>query len=287
MSTSTENNKITDTTIILEDGSKPDELLEEGELEVGDLGGAGMRKRAAKNLSIATRAYDRGHKGYLDEDEMLVRKYDENGDGKIDISEVFRIVHDVGKAKAEKLRYKRLFLLTAVFSTFLLAANFALTFAVAIVTRQTETNADGSLVDTSTQDLVATRSRGSHVTATVDQEYVNRRHRRKLGMETLDDLRALEEEADELVATLQKQEIVDAFAALEMDGTPISFSVTVDGVKYNELAAGSGLSTFSNEEGTYYEGLHAQELAEPTYKIHCPHDSVTCDVYQDSASSRR
>jgi hypothetical protein len=112
--------------------------------------------------SFATRAYDRGKKGYLDDDEKLVRKYDANGDGQIDVSEVFKIVEDVREEKAQKVKYKKFMIWAVLFSFVVLAANFALTWAVVISAQQAQT-ANDNLVDSSTGNIVATRSRGSHI----------------------------------------------------------------------------------------------------------------------------
>jgi hypothetical protein len=61
----------------------------------------------ANRGSVASRAFDRGDKGFLDEDEALVRKYDKNGDGVIDINEVYAIISDVRAERAKKIQYKK------------------------------------------------------------------------------------------------------------------------------------------------------------------------------------
>jgi hypothetical protein len=47
-----------------------------------------------------------------------------------------------------------------------------------------------------------------------------------LGFETADDRRVLQQEGGQIVATITKQSVVDAYTAFAEDGTPISISVS-------------------------------------------------------------
>lgn len=251
--------------------------------------GRGDKTNRVDRRSVATRAFDRGNKGYLDENEKLMRKYDEDGDGKMDISEVFKIVEDVRKETARGVKYKRYFFWSMFLTVVVLAGNFALTWAVVITTRQTETK-NGAIVDPSTGAILATRSRGSHVTATVDNEYVNRKRRRILGWETEDDRRFLQNGEYPRVATVLREQVKAALGPFQEDGTPISVTVKVGGVTYTRLVSGSGFENAEMPDGKLLlTGLAAVDIPVPSYNVECASDSLTCDVYQveDFAVTRR
>jgi len=63
-----------------------------------------------------------------------------------------------------------------------------------------------------------------------------------LGCETADDRRFLQQEGGQIVATVTKQAVVDAYTAFAEDGTPTSVSVSFSGLMHTELIAGSGLT---------------------------------------------
>jgi hypothetical protein len=191
---------------------------------------------------------------------------------------------------------KRMLLFLVLIVSLLSVATLGTSFAAATLAKDTNV-VNGNLVVKADDTLVATRSRGSHIVATVDMGYVRRLRRRMLGFETPDDRRRLQEGGGEIVATVPLEAVVHAITTFEENGTPISVTASVYGIKYNELVAGSGLSTSeeAGEDGvisTWYRGIHAQEVPEPTYDIHCGVSDAaeqTCDVYQigDIGAHRR
>ena len=80
--------------------------------------------RKGNRRSVATQAFDRGDKGFLDEDEALVRKHDKSGDGVIDSNEVCAIIRDVRAERAKKIQRKRCLWVALVVATIMLASFF-------------------------------------------------------------------------------------------------------------------------------------------------------------------
>jgi hypothetical protein len=157
--------------------------------------------------------------------------------------------------------------------------SLATSFAAATLAKDTNL-VNGNLVGKTDGSLVATRSRGSHVVATIDAGFLERRRRRKLGFQTSDDRRFLQQDGGEMVATVPLQAVVGSYDAFEEDGTPITVSVSIYGVKYTELIAGSGVTVSGEEGGTWYRGLHTQDAPGMNFDIHClSANEQTCDVY--------
>jgi hypothetical protein len=85
---------------------------------------------ASKRLSVASKKFDVGNKGYLDSDERIMRTYDKNNDGNLDLAELKMIVQDLRKEKREKSNFKKLSLGSSAALVFVLVANFGLIWAV-------------------------------------------------------------------------------------------------------------------------------------------------------------
>lgn len=73
-------------------GVIPSDLPEDSSVE-GDIppvkeDNTHVRRRAGNRLSIVSQQYDVGNKGFLDETERIIREYDTNNDGTLDINEV-------------------------------------------------------------------------------------------------------------------------------------------------------------------------------------------------------
>jgi nitrate reductase NapE component len=106
--------------------------------------------RAARNrLSVVSKAYDRGNKGYLDDFEKRVRSYDTDNDGQISIEEVFHMVSDIRKEERKNRSLKKFLLLAISFGLLLCVAMFGMTWAVVVLTRQITVNGN-TLVDSKT-----------------------------------------------------------------------------------------------------------------------------------------
>jgi hypothetical protein len=214
------------------------------------------------------------------EAEQAMRYMDTDYLGHLPNEKVYKVMMDQMKLQQEVFGLKRMSLM--FFMVIVLLSVATLVTSSAAVTLAKDTNVvNGNLVKKTDGSLVATRSRGSHVAATIDAGFFERRRRRMLGFQTSDDRRFLQQDGGEVVATVPFQAVVDSYTAFEEDGTPISVSVTIAGVKHTELVAGSGLAISGDKEGeTWYRGLHAQGVPEPHYNIHCLSDAEqTCDVY--------
>ena len=79
-------------------------------------------------MSVATMRYA-GEKGYLDEDDKLIRKYDKDGDGKFTIEEAKAMAADFRSTLLSKKMYQKVIISMAVLVVVSWAGNFALTFA--------------------------------------------------------------------------------------------------------------------------------------------------------------
>eukprot|EP00578_Thalassiosira_sp_NH16_P002173 CAMPEP_0181137312 /NCGR_PEP_ID=MMETSP1071-20121207/33642_1 /TAXON_ID=35127 /ORGANISM="Thalassiosira sp., Strain NH16" /LENGTH=485 /DNA_ID=CAMNT_0023224065 /DNA_START=114 /DNA_END=1572 /DNA_ORIENTATION=- len=108
-------------------------------------------------MSFATRRYA-GKKGYLDEDDKFVRKYDKDGDGDLDLEEVKAMARDLRTTISSKKILTKVIIAMAVFSVVSLMGNFGLTFVTVILTKQVHTQ-NGDLTDTG-GNMLATKSKG-------------------------------------------------------------------------------------------------------------------------------
>jgi len=108
-------------------------------------------------MSFATKRYS-GKKGYLDEDDKFVRKYDKDGDGDLDLEEVKAMARDLRTTISSKKILTKVIIAMAVFSVVSLMGNFGLTFVTVILTKQVHTQ-NGDLTDTG-GNMLATKSKG-------------------------------------------------------------------------------------------------------------------------------
>ena len=86
----------------------------------------GMKKRTNNKLSFASAAYDVGNKGFLDKEEKVLRKYDTNGDGKLDVSEIKNIARDLDTERKMKELFKKVACFTSSALGIMLFAIFGL-----------------------------------------------------------------------------------------------------------------------------------------------------------------
>jgi len=112
-------------------------------------------------MSFATKRYA-GKKGYLDEDDKFVRKYDKDGDGDLDLKEVKAMARDLRTTISSKKILTKVIIAMAVFSVVSLMGNFGLTFVTVFLTKQVDTQ-NGDLTDTGGH-MLATKSKGNSAT---------------------------------------------------------------------------------------------------------------------------
>ena len=79
-------------------------------------------------MSMATRQYA-GEKGYLDEDDKMIRQYDKDGDGVFTLEEAKSMARDFRGALTSREMYRKLLFAFGVLLVLSWAGNFGLTFA--------------------------------------------------------------------------------------------------------------------------------------------------------------
>ena len=90
----------------------------------------GPRQRPQKRLSDASNYFDEGNKGYLTKSEKIIRGYDTNNDGHLDIQETKRIVRDMGDLSRENRLVKKIAMGGAGALVLSFLGNFVLIWAV-------------------------------------------------------------------------------------------------------------------------------------------------------------
>ena len=86
----------------------------------------GMKKRKNNELSFASRAYDVGNKGFLDKEEKVLRKYDTDSSGHLDVSEIKKIARDLDTERKMKELFKKIACFTSSALGIMLFAIFGL-----------------------------------------------------------------------------------------------------------------------------------------------------------------
>jgi hypothetical protein len=243
-------------------------------------------KQLQRELSITSKRYDVGNKGYLDEEEQILRAYDTNGDGELDLVELKKIVGDLRSEQWQGRMLKKFLAGAAVCAVLVVLANFGLVWATVSLTNQVGTQS-GSLVDAHTGEKISTRV-GQSFTANVNPGYVRRylriKARRVLAETTSDtsfnwkdEIRRLNEETN--VATLdqdstQTEEMFNEY----VQGTATTVTINV-GVKLYTGIVGSGVTHTSSDGCEIYDGVVEQGTTEPTFKLTCC-GTANCDVFQ-------
>lgn len=109
-------------------------------------------------MSIATKRYA-GEKGYLDEDDKIIRKYDKDGDGVFTIDDAKSMAADFRRALLSQEMYRKMLIGCGGLLVVSWAGNFGLTYATVALTKQLDTQG-GDLTDTA-GNIVATKSKGN------------------------------------------------------------------------------------------------------------------------------
>jgi hypothetical protein len=248
----------------------PESMLEEGKL-----GGMGMHKRPTQTnraLSSTSQMYDIDGDGKLDEAEQAMRDMDIENRGRLSNKKVYKVMVDQMKLQQEVFSLKRMSLVLVMVVALLSVATLGTSFAAATLAKDTSIS-NGDLVGKADGTLVATQSRGSPIYATVDALYLERRRRRMLGVETVDDRRFLQTKVTDGVkySCVSEPVFTSAIDAWRKDATPITVSSTIDGTMLTEkLSADCGLATSSdNRGGIWYRGLHSL-CDKASYNVYCP-----------------
>ena len=136
------NNNIIRTTMVslkVEDSTTPEPLVEEApdvdddafdEEAITSGPTYGMKKRTnnklSKQLSFASAAYDVGNKGFLDKEEKILRKYDTDSSGHLDVNEIKKIARDLDTERKMKELFKKVACFTSSALVVMLFAIFGL-----------------------------------------------------------------------------------------------------------------------------------------------------------------
>ena len=86
----------------------------------------GMKKRTNNKLSFASAAYDVGNKGFLDKEEKILRKYDTDSSGHLDVSEIKKMAGDLDTERKMKELFKKIACFTSSALGIMLFAIFGL-----------------------------------------------------------------------------------------------------------------------------------------------------------------
>lgn len=249
-----------------------------------------LRNRVPTRLSVASQAYDRGNKGFLDPTEQRVRAYDKDGDGKIGIDDVFEIVQDVRKAESAKHSYRRLLFLALAVSIVLLASSFGLTWVAVVLSRDISTSQGNELVVSSTGQVVRTNSRGNLLILEPDPNFVTRYRRNMLGLITED----LEDESGrnddrELssgttltkLGTGSSSDVMNAYNEYAVDQRPINVQFQVNGVTHTRALNPQAAQKHESSNGdVVFSNIHVQGRS-TKYQVQCLNGSPSCDIFEE------
>mmetsp|Transcript_44572 Transcript_44572/g.82670 ORF Transcript_44572/g.82670 Transcript_44572/m.82670 type:complete len:528 (-) Transcript_44572:291-1874(-) len=115
---------------------------------------AGGGNGSKKGLSVVSKKYDLGNKGYLDENEKILRQYDTDNNGELDLREVYKIVENVRRQQAElnhdrkKIHNLKVIIIALVcFTLVLTLAMLGVSFAAAKLAKDTTANARTSSLE--------------------------------------------------------------------------------------------------------------------------------------------
>jgi len=139
------------------------EVVEEGKGGAEDAA-AGTTNRAAgggadNKLSVVSRAYDRGNKGYLDSTELKLRELDKDNQGTLDVNDMYMLMKGFQEEQKKALTLKYVVIALAGFAVLLCLANIGTSFAAATLAKDVTTSPDGLLVGTSNGEALATTNK--------------------------------------------------------------------------------------------------------------------------------
>ncbi|CAB9507731.1 Desert hedgehog protein [Seminavis robusta] len=267
----------------------------------------GTRKR----LSVRSSQFDRGNKGFLDDEEQLLVKYDVNGDGKIDAGELFNIVSDLKKEHGKKKNLKKGLGLSLVAILLLLTMSFGLVWAVVALTKEVAVDSHGHLVDSHTGNVVETRPEASLIFLKADSGVARRFLVRKLqdsvggGLDRSDDL---DGEGRQLLGTAPKNGVHTAYRRFQENSEHCNAVVTVDGVEYTRPLNLAGISRREEDSDRrelggggggnrprklLYQGIYMESNPDQEFRLDCDDEEDDCSVFSvgrfqpGSSSGRR
>lgn len=158
-------------------------------------------------LSRVSQMYDINGDGVLDEAERAMRNLDDTGRGYLTNDKVYELMNNHLKMQKDLFRFKKLVIGLAVFVVLLTLSNLGTSFAAAYLAKDTTTNDNNELVDTTTNEAVSTQSTSDAFDYSRAYEYENGTRRlctKKDGVYTCDTSSYLEMPFDEGLRMINK-----------------------------------------------------------------------------------
>ncbi|CAB9511872.1 Desert hedgehog protein [Seminavis robusta] len=249
-----------------------------------------------QRLSVRSSKFDRGNKGFLDDEEQLLVKYDANGDGRIDAAELFSIVEDLNKEKQKKKGLKKGLGLSLVAILLLLTMSFGLVWAVVALTKEVVVDGSGHLVDSHTGNVVETRPEASLIHLKADSGVARRFLMRKLqdsvggGLDRSDEL---DGEGRQHLGTASKSGVHTAYRRFQENSEHCNAVVTVNGVEYTRPLNLAGISRkeedadrrkLGGDGGSpprklLYQGIYMESDPDQEFRLDCEDEEDDCTVF--------
>ena len=252
---------------------KEEEVLVEEEIPAAD-DSPGLKQRHNKKLSLTSKNYDIGNKGYLDDVEKKLRSYDTDNDGKIDVKEAYQIVKDVQKeeqgkvaAEASNALFKKLLCYSSTVSVVLAACMIGMVFVALALSKDTKTSDDSYLLDKKTDQVVVTAAEGFNVpfTPAVDNSSL-----------------VLSDEVTENlvhVGNVPCSMVWGAFDGVLSTATSVRASTTTPDSEESWKVDTNKVYEYSLGDYYHFSDIHLEDAnVNTTFEVLCP--SKTCDANQ-------
>jgi hypothetical protein len=149
--------------------------IQQGDLDTDDCTLSDVEHNAQQKnmLSRVSAMYDINGDGELDEAERAMRNLDDTGRGYLTNEKVYQLMNDHLKIQKDLFRFKKVVIGLAVFVVLLTLSNLGTSFAAAYLAKDTTTNANNELVDTTTNEAVSTQSTSDAFDYSRAYEYEN------------------------------------------------------------------------------------------------------------------
>jgi hypothetical protein len=249
-------------------------------LQDEEVGGRALEPR----MSTATKRYA-GKKGFLDEDDKIIRQYDKDGDGVFTIEEAKGMAKDFRSALTSKEMYRKLLIGCGVLLVVSWAGNFGLIYATVALTAQLNVQY-GDLTDTA-GNIVATKSKGD--SAHFTPEFTNENSPEPLRLQDLEVgdwvlFGAIDKTRADLLTIWTNHEA----------GTSETINYDIDSKSYSRNVNFSsqqinGIGENGDACGLY-EGItvDAEFAQSDVFKLECcGDDTALCDVFKAYSGTRK
>lgn len=153
--------------------------------------GAGASSATSKQLSVVSKAYDRGNKGYLDQTEQQMREMDESGRGHVPNNVVYDLMQESVAMHQKMATQRHLMIALACFTVILALANMATAFAAASLAKETTVSTatgDLNVKDSATEQRVGTTAKSETFEFGLAKESGSDRRRRLQTFEVTGDM---------------------------------------------------------------------------------------------------